>query len=256
MNNKGFFFTVIVGFVMGVFIVQPLGISLFLYDNQGDQGSWWNILEIVFVQIAGFGDFDQILKNLLFGCLGISLALMFYTRKKIFQLDKLKNETDIIEALIAKGETSEVEFKSTLRCDLRQSKINKALEVVVAKTIAGFINCKGGNLLIGIDDEGHILGLQEDYQTLKKPGRDGFEQYIMQLVSFTLGSRFCPLIKVTFHEFKGRDIYHLNIQSSKTPVFLNYEDRSHFFIRTGNGTRELDIPEALAYIGKGKALYN
>ncbi|UJH91906.1 hypothetical protein LZ575_04475 [Antarcticibacterium sp. 1MA-6-2] len=50
MNNKGFFFTVIVGIVMGVFIIHPLG--LFLYDNQGDQGSWWYILEIVFEQIA------------------------------------------------------------------------------------------------------------------------------------------------------------------------------------------------------------
>ena len=88
MNNKGFFFTVIIGIVMGVFIIQPLGIYLFLYDKQGDQGSWWNILEIVFEQIAGFGDFDQILKNLLFALPGIALALMVAVRKRIFKLER------------------------------------------------------------------------------------------------------------------------------------------------------------------------
>ncbi|UJH91907.1 ATP-binding protein [Antarcticibacterium sp. 1MA-6-2] len=169
------------------------------------------------------------MKNLLFGCLGISLALMFYTRKKIFQLGKLKNEMDIVEALITEGENQGVEFKSTLRWDLRQLKPNKALENVVAKTIVSFMNCKGGNLLIGIDDEGLVLGLKEDYQTVKKPGRDGFEQYIMQLVSVTLGTRFCSLVKVTFYKFERRDICHLNIKSSKTQVFLNVGDLVPFF---------------------------
>ncbi|AGA80316.1 hypothetical protein [Echinicola vietnamensis] len=33
-----------------------------------------------------------------------------------------------------------------------------------------------------------------------------------------------------------------------SPVYLHDSDRSHFFVRTGNGTRELDIPEELDYI--------
>jgi predicted HTH transcriptional regulator len=34
------------------------------------------------------------------------------------------------------------------------------LEHVIVKTIAGLMNAEGGTLLIGLDDNGHMLGLQ------------------------------------------------------------------------------------------------
>jgi predicted HTH transcriptional regulator len=44
-------------------------------------------------------------------------------------------------------------------------------------TIAGFMNKNGGILLIGIDDNGKILGLKNDMETLKKKNVDGFLQH-------------------------------------------------------------------------------
>jgi len=249
MNKKAYIsITILIGFVIGIFIIQPLGISLFLYDNQGDQGNYWHFFKIVFVQTTNFDDFDQILKSMLFGFLCSSFALMFYTRKKIFKLNHPMYDDTKINEFLQKGENHIVEFKSTLRWDLRQSKVNKAMEMVVAKTIAGFMNTKDGQLFIGVDDDGGVLGLQEDYATLKKPGRDGFEQYLMQLVSVSLGTHLCPLVKVAFYKLNERDICHLQVEKSTKPVYLNLGNRSHFFIRTGNGTRELDMPEALDYM--------
>ncbi|MEQ9167961.1 MAG: ATP-binding protein [Fulvivirga sp.] len=169
-------------------------------------------------------------------------------RQKIFQLTTKRNKLEEIKELIAAGENQQVEFKSTLRWDLRQFKPNKALEDVVAKTIAGFMNTRGGHLFVGIDDDGQAQGLQEDYATLKKPGRDGFEQYIMQLVSTKLGTNYCALVGVSFYQIEALDVCHLEIKRAHSPVYLHQADRSHFYIRTGNGTRELDIPEALNYI--------
>ena len=71
---------------------------------------------------------------------------------------------------------------------------------------------------------------------------------MMQLVSFNLGTHFCPLAKVTFYQFEEKDICYVRVYKSQKPVYLNLGDRSHFFIRTGNGTRELDMPEALDYM--------
>jgi len=248
LNRRGLLIAAAIGFGVGIIIIQPLGISLFQYDQGSDASNWWYLFKKAFGQAAGFSDIDQILKNVLFGIMGSSLALMFYTRKTIFRLNREKVGVTLIMELLDKGENHEVEFKSTLRWDLRQGKVNKALETVVAKTIAGFMNTEGGHLIIGVDDEGRILGLEQDYGTLKKPGKDGFEQYIMQLVSVNLGTHFCPLAKVVFYQFEEKDICYVGVHKSQKPVYLNLGDRSHFFIRTGNGTRELDMPEALEYL--------
>ena len=248
MKKRKVFVFIFIGLALGLFIIQPLAISLHMYDMQGDNGEWWKSLLASYQQEFRVWDLDQAIIKLLFGLLGIALSLMFMVRQRIFQLTGRKDKLEEIRELIAAGENQQVEFKSTLRWDLRQFKPNKALEDVIAKTIAGFMNTQGGHLIIGIDDEGSILGLEQDYGTLKKPGKDGFEQYIMQLVSLKLGTHFCTLVKVSFQQFEEKDICYVRVHKSQKPVYLNLGDRSHFFIRTGNGTRELDMPEALEYM--------
>ena len=187
MKKRKVFVFIFIGLALGLFIIQPLAISLHMYDMQGDNGEWWKSLLASYQQEFRVWDLDQAIIKLLFGLLGIALSLMFMVRQRIFQLTGRRDKLEEIRELIAAGENQQVEFKSTLRWDLRQFKPNKALEDVIAKTIAGFMNTQGGHLIIGIDDEGSILGLEQDYGTLKKPGKDGFEQYIMQLVSL----KFC-----------------------------------------------------------------
>jgi hypothetical protein len=65
-----------------------------------------------------------------------------------------------LEDLIAEGESDELEFKSSLRWDYREERINKKLEEVIVKSVAAFANGEGGALLIGISDEGEVLGLE------------------------------------------------------------------------------------------------
>jgi hypothetical protein len=60
-----------------------------------------------------------------------------------------------VAALITKGESAEIEFKSSARWDMRQNKLNKEMEQIVVKTVAGFMNSEtGGMLLIGVEDGG------------------------------------------------------------------------------------------------------
>jgi predicted HTH transcriptional regulator len=188
--------------------------------------------------------------------MGSSLALMVFFRKKIFQLNRQRMDRQTVLELINKGESSRVEFKSSLRWDVRQGKVNKQLELIIAKTIAGFMNTEGGKLLMGVDDGGTILGLQQDFDTLKKPDSDGFEQYLMQLIAQKLGTHLCTLVNVAFFGFGQKQVCCIEILPAQMPVYVNLEGRSRFYIRTGNATRELDLPEALVYIGKEKAQCN
>ena len=49
------------------------------------------------------------------------------------------------------------------------------MEKVISKTIAAFVNSEGDTLFIGVDDDGNVVGLENDYQLLKKKNIYGFE---------------------------------------------------------------------------------
>ncbi len=155
-----------------------------------------------------------------------------------------------IRSLISAGESAAVEFKSSLRWDHVQSKCNKALEIVIAKTIAGFLNHEGGDLLIGVADDGAVVGLKDDYATLRKKDRDGFELLLMKLVKDKLGGDVCTLLNVVFQEIDDCDVCRVMIERSERPVYVDHDGRARYFVRTGNSTPELDTKEALDHVAR------
>jgi hypothetical protein len=180
----------------------------------------------------------------------ISLFLYKLVHKKLLHIDRLKEEMNKdLSLLIMQGEGSNLEFKSTFRWDLVESRINRTLEAVVMKTVAGFLNSSnGGNLLIGVADDGKVLGLDNDYQTLKKMDQDGFEQAVMTAVSTNLGADMCPFVHVLFYTIGAQQVCRLIIMPSNRPVFVEQGNTPKFFVRTGGGTRDLNIQEAVSYI--------
>lgn len=161
-------------------------------------------------------------------------------------------ENNDIRALIEQGEHSHLEFKSSLRWDVRQGSVNKGLEKVVAKTVAGFLNSRdGGRLLLGVADNRQILGLKPDYETLRKldrDDRDGFELHLMQVLMNYLGEAITAHVTVTFHDFEGRDVCQITIEPADHPAYLQDKTESALYLRAGNSTRPLPIHEAVKYV--------
>lgn len=154
-----------------------------------------------------------------------------------------------IPDMIKRGESAQLEFKSSLRWDYKQSNKNKALERAVAKTIAGFTNAKGGTLLIGVDDDGEILGLLPDFESLGKPNRDGFELQLTRVLSSSLGESVLAFVTITFHETDGKDVCQVSVEPSDHAVYLTDEGEQALFVRMGNMTKALPIDEAVKYVG-------
>jgi len=179
-----------------------------------------------------------------------SLVLYKFIHKRVINIDHLKSELNKdIFSIIQQGEGSHLEFKSSLRWDMVESRINRSLEGVVLKTLAGFLNSPiGGTLLIGVTDNGDIIGLEKDYQTLKKPSQDGFEQNLMTSIANNLGTDLCQFVHVLFHVIDDKDVCRLIVSPASRPVFLDQGNAPKFFVRTGGGTRDLNIQEALDYI--------
>jgi len=154
-----------------------------------------------------------------------------------------------ITALMQRGEGSDLEFKSTARWDARQSKINRELENVIVKTVCAFLNAEsGGTLLIGVDDGGHAVGLDNDYKTLKRQDRDGYENFLMNLLLTAYGKDVSPHLRIDFHEVDGHDVCRVSVTSAPRPVFVpDGSGGENLYIRTGNATRQLSTREAIEY---------
>jgi hypothetical protein len=160
-----------------------------------------------------------------------------------------KPDDQEIRALIAKGESATLEFKSSARWDMKQNKADKLIEGVVVKTVAAFLNSDGGILLLGVDDERNVIGLAHDYKLFgKKDSRDAYENFLMNLLLNNLGRDSAALISITFHELDGRDVCKVEVKKSPKPVFVKDPSGEHLYIRAGNSTRQPTTKEAIDYV--------
>lgn len=146
-----------------------------------------------------------------------------------------KKEDEVTE-LIRLGENESLEMKSTLRFDLREGAVNKNLEHVIAKTISAFLNANGGNLIIGVDDNGNILGLEKDLETLSKKDVDGFELHLRQIISKYLDGSYEKHLKISFPLIDEKAICLVKIAKSGKPVFVSHEGKDSFYVRIGNSS--------------------
>ncbi|HVL98046.1 MAG TPA: DUF4011 domain-containing protein [Egibacteraceae bacterium] len=156
---------------------------------------------------------------------------------------------DDLRALIDRGESAHLEFKSSLRANMTDGSVMKELEKVVAKTVAGFLNAEGGTLLIGVADDGSLVGLEPDYRTLGKKGtRDGFELHLTQVLSSALGLPPLAFIRVAITSLEGRDVCQIDVKRSPEPVYVADKQGATFYARMGNATQPLPVDAAHRYI--------
>ncbi len=148
-----------------------------------------------------------------------------------------------VDDLIENDEDFAVEFKSTARWDLRESKKNKAMEDAVVKTIAGFLNADGGTLLIGIGDSCETVGLDHDYDCVKPKNGDGFVNWLTTHLINALGPVPVTRTRARILVREGKEICRVDAASSPDAVWAKTSKGDRvFFVRMNNSTRP--IPEA------------
>ena len=243
---------VFVGLLLGIFVFLPINELTSYYEyKQGSGITVWHFIlnqslravtlkaPLKFVFYLIFGG--------LMGC--VSLISLVNYKKSNSLIFQLRNELDkSLIALIEHGEGDNLEFKSSFRYDYRQEKVNRALEGVVVKTIAGFMNAAGGSLLIGVNDEGKIIGLEKDYGTLARKDSDGYTQLLMSTISEKMGTPACRLVRILFHLHGDMEVCRIIVLPSPVPVYVSDGGQTHFYVRTASGTRELDVQEAITFV--------
>lgn len=165
--------------------------------------------------------------------------------------EKVKTDLDIHE-LIESGENGLLEFKSSLRWNMREMRADKKMEEIILKTIAAFSNSDGGKLLIGISDDGEIIGLEDDYNSLKHPNKDHFELHLRNLINNAFGKDFATSnVQIKFPVVDDVEICEVDIKAGRKPLYLDVNTnglrQKKFYVRSGNSSQELGIDEANSY---------
>ncbi|WP_255447808.1 AlbA family DNA-binding domain-containing protein [Picosynechococcus sp. PCC 11901] len=165
------------------------------------------------------------------------------------------------------GESKTLEFKSTTFYDIKTEDFsNKKFRCHdILKAVAGFLNSHdGGTLLIGVEDDGNILGLEDyDYQDKsiknKDNKQDAYGLYLENNLIFPeLGKDISPFINLSFHSLKGKTICCIKVKPSSHQVTFNYLDQktgnktNTFFIRSGRQTSKLTDPVEIANYCKAR----
>jgi len=167
----------------------------------------------------------------------------FIKRNPNLFIQQIDSPEEVLE-LIKEGEKRTLEFKSTLRINLHTKEQDKKIEHSVLKTIAGFLNSAGGTLLIGVDDSGKILGIEND----NFPTKDKFNLHLTNLIKQYIGRKYFQFLNFELVQIEDKEVLKLDCFKSNKPVFLKFGEIEEFYIRTGNQTIRISGSELVEYI--------
>lgn len=217
--------------------------SIYIADFQDENSQINKALQTHFIDLDGFGIESDDYEVFLYA----RAKIIYAELKSRIELSHKEPTNEDVQELILAGESDSVEFKSTLRYDLRSKEVNKKLEYVIAKTIAAFMNSEGGNLFIGVDDNQNMLGLAEDVATLSKPNIDGLELHLVEVIKKYIGAGLISHIKISFPTVEDMQICRIKVAKSGKPVFTQNEGKEDFFVRSGCSSQPLGREEQSAY---------
>ena len=153
---------------------------------------------------------------------------------------------DQIRSLISGGEGNRVEFKSTLRWNLKTDRSEKVIDKAWLKSVAAFLNSEGGVLLVGVADNGDIQGIAAD-------NFDNADKYLLHVnnrLQQHIGLEHAGFISYRLVPVDNLKVLLVECQPSPSPVFLKFGKEEEFYIRVGPGSRRLSTSEVVAYVTK------
>jgi CRP-like cAMP-binding protein len=146
--------------------------------------------------------------------------------------------------IIRQGESEKIEFKSTLRYNIHTEKFGREIEHAALKSIAAFLNSWGGILLIGVDDQKNITGIESD----KFENDDKALLHLTSLVKERLGTHFMQFVNCSVEQLESHKVLRIDISPSNLPAYLINNNEEFFYVRTGPSTTDLKPSRIYDYI--------
>ena len=132
----------------------------------------------------------------------VVIILLFVGRELLNRANRIT-----LEEALKSGASLTVEFKSTFQWDVYQGKTDNERILDILKSIARFLNAKGGSLFIGVAEDKTgaltVCGISEDLK-LNENSRDKLQRKLRDLITTRIGPEFSPFIEEHFEEALGQ----------------------------------------------------
>lgn len=144
---------------------------------------------------------------------------------------KSKNASIDVKSIIIKGEDKFTEFKASI-ADIENKK-SEFMEKKIIKSILSFLNTGGGNLLIGVEDSGNIVGINSLYKVQEniEKSRDMFKRELANLISSKIGKENHQFIEINILEVEDKDIAFVSIQKAKEAIIIKENSKEILYVR-------------------------
>ncbi len=152
-------------------------------------------------------------------------------------------QTSLIEDLIQKGESTTLEFKSTLRFNIHAKKDDKEMGLTVMKSICAMLNTEGGTVLVGVQDDGTVLGIDSDHF----PNDDKYLLHFGTLLKKHIGPEYTAHIRYGLVPSGEKKMLKIDCIQSSTPVYIRDGDDEDMYIRNGPANVKLSLKQAIDY---------
>ena len=158
------------------------------------------------------------------------------------------HDTDqLIEQALKQGEGPQVEYKSTIRMNLHTKKPGKEIELAWLKGVSAFLNTDGGTLLIGVNDDGEVIGLEPD----AFPNEDKAMLHIKNLIRQHIGTDFFEYIHYNISERNGMWVAALVVSPANHPAYLlDKNGEEVFYVRSGPSSEKLPVSKLVDYLSR------
>ena len=167
---------------------------------------------------------------------------------KIYESSMELSEAEEIFHEIRKGESLIREFKQSFALDIKTKKREDYIVFECVKTIAGFLNAKGGTLYIGVADNSDITGIGVEIGSKKLfKSLDNYLLRIKDTLKNRLGVATLENVEFIPVKIKGKQILVLSCTESEHQVYIDGKDT---YLRCGPSTEKLEGPELVKFSQK------
>jgi hypothetical protein len=254
LKDKSILIHTVIGIVAGYFLLHPITMVIYWFEISNSPVSIKSIMDAFAARFVHAFYLHMMPMSLIFiiigGIAGLCSGLYFMRIRKQgreIQMQQFQLK-ESIRSITKNGENENVEFRRSFRYDFRIGHPKKSLEDIVMNSVAGFMNAKGGILVIGVDKDGHIKGLADDYFSLGKKSKEGFEKKFVEVLVSKLGPDICSFVHLAFHEIGDMEICSVYIEKAHRPVYIREGERTVFYLRTGITTKSLNTQETVNYL--------
>jgi len=245
--------------------IAPILLAIFAFVTGLALGALWEILEFVldfFFPWSLQSGLNETMTDLMATAVGAgavalsALAYMENPRPSLFHrfmrsapastLQHLSRQDsgEQLRVLISKGEGERLEFKSSLRTNMKTGEPDKRMEHAVLKTLAAFLNSDGGNLLVGVKDDGSVLGVDaQHFDSIDK-----FYLHFTNLIGEALGKEILPYVESRLTKSGEKVVLEVRCLKAHSPTFLKNGPKEEFYVRSGASSVELIGREMLEYV--------